>query len=540
MGAKQSKPKNDDDNELKLPNVLDHIATNYITKSTFVDLENLHDPEYCNKLVILTSKIIESHLHLIDIDYVEQRTENGDEINKMGKDKVLYLGKENLEKIDVQNSIKKRRMCVGIARFYVRIAHIFAAVSKTVNPSYSYIDAANIKHEVSMKEKANLPKHINVNMAKYNLCSRRIAALQLRQNTENGMIVKVKNCEMNKKNYTGGDPTANIQPQHIFGNMQEQTNPQPPIQNTISGKNEENINLENSFGSNEKTMNIDSSADIPQNNINIFDNSFGKPLENEVINPFDVQNQQQHQLPNFGNQQLESIVDNVENNIMGKSNEEIYDENATKNLTDEPGIPELEMLYYDVYDFNEKAFNKMSKGAQKDYNDDLKTFYETFTGKKIKKNSDIKKFSDIQLVDFHNQSLCKDDESPWVQSYKNNGKHKLFKKYAKHMAKMISKTQENEKKLLSILEDIFVYWIEPEKNIKKLTINPKLTHKSLDVITKKARDLILNLYVDCEKDFQTGLNIFETIVKKSMFETKIRQNEQLNEEKNKIEEKNNI
>ena len=108
MGAKQSKSKEDDDQRLKLPNILDHIATKYITTSNFKDLENLHDVNYCNKLVILTSKVIKNNLHLLDIDYQEQRMEHGNEVNKMTKDRIIYLNKESIDDIDVQSDLKKK------------------------------------------------------------------------------------------------------------------------------------------------------------------------------------------------------------------------------------------------------------------------------------------------------------------------------------------------------------------------------------------------------------------------------------------------
>ena len=203
-------------------------------------------------------------------------------------------------------------------------------------------------------------------------------------------------------------------------------------------------------------------------------------------------------------------------------------------LIDEPGIAELEMLYYDMYDFNEKKFNKMSDKSKKQYQNDLKIFYETFTGKKLKNNPNIKKFADIPLIDFHNQDLCTDSDSPWTKPYIGSRKQNLFKKYAKHLASMITKTQNNEKKLIGILEDIFVYWIDPEEKEKKLTINPKFCVK----ITMKTHDIILNLYVECEKDFQ-GLQIFEALVKKNMVNTKQQQINHLNKLLEKIEQKKN-
>ena len=51
----------------------------------------------------------------------------------------------------------------------------------------------------------------------------------------------------------------------------------------------------------------------------------------------------------------------------------------------------------------------------------------------------------------------------------------------------------------------------------------------------KTRDIILNLYVGCEKDFQKGLQIFEALVKKNMVNMKQQQIEHLNNLLEKIE-----
>ena len=50
-------------------------------------------------------------------------------------------------------------------------------------------------------------------------------------------------------------------------------------------------------------------------------------------------------------------------------------------LQDEPGIPELKQLYYDVFDYNLAKFTSMSKKSEEEYNKDLATFYQAFTGK---------------------------------------------------------------------------------------------------------------------------------------------------------------
>ena len=213
MGAGNSKPKAEKDNQgidyskdpetenMNIENVIDYIATKYITQSDFTELQNLHKAEYCDKLVILKSKVIKQFLNDIEIEYLDQRTKDGLEINKMDKQKVLYLAKGHINRLDISNSIRKKRMCIGIAKFYVKIAHLFAAIAMTINPRYIYTDLAGREQDVSIFDKSKIPPQLRQS-AKYkptNICSRRIETLKPVQNTENGISIKGKNCDMNKK-----------------------------------------------------------------------------------------------------------------------------------------------------------------------------------------------------------------------------------------------------------------------------------------------------------------------------------------------------
>ena len=59
MGNQNSSIKKDKETaNMKIESVIDNIATKYITQASFNDLMNLNKKDYCNKLVILTSKII--------------------------------------------------------------------------------------------------------------------------------------------------------------------------------------------------------------------------------------------------------------------------------------------------------------------------------------------------------------------------------------------------------------------------------------------------------------------------------------------------
>ena len=56
-------------------------------------------------------------------------------------------------------------------------------------------------------------------------------------------------------------------------------------------------------------------------------------------------------------------------------------------------------------------------------------------------------------------------------------------------------------------------WQKMRDDEERLTIHPDLNEKTLEQITDKVRDTILNLYFNCEKDFKKGLEIFEAIIK---------------------------
>ena len=143
--------------------VIDYIATYYILTMDFKSLSKLSEKGYCDKLVVLTTDIIKRYFNDVEITYLAQRIKNGVDVNELNKDKVVYINKDNLESLDISNdaqkSIKKKRICIGIAKFYVKIAHIFAAIVMTINPIYTYKDATGQTVKTGLLEKDKIPKN---------------------------------------------------------------------------------------------------------------------------------------------------------------------------------------------------------------------------------------------------------------------------------------------------------------------------------------------------------------------------------------------
>jgi hypothetical protein len=186
-------------NPVMLPEAIDAIASKYILTQNFQDMLKIENREYCDKLIILTSKIFGTHLTNLELKYLAQRTEKGAIIDKMAKDNVTYLDKSKADHLDVQNEVQKRRMCVGIAKFYVRIAHIFAAITKTLNPTYEYKNAFGETERASLLNKNSIPSGIEKKLVQTNICSMRLNAIKPEiDEVTKTMTINPKFCEMNK------------------------------------------------------------------------------------------------------------------------------------------------------------------------------------------------------------------------------------------------------------------------------------------------------------------------------------------------------
>jgi len=399
--------------------ILDYIATYYILTMDFNSLRKLYDKEYCDKLVVLTSDIINIYFTDLEVTYLAQRIKNGVEINEVEKDKVVFFNKDDIDKLNIQNSIKKNRICMSISKFYIKIAHIFAAIVTTINPIYVYKDAEGNDVRASLYEKGKIPKNTPRQIYKLNICDNRINALKNKNSLEpdiNGeFLVGPKVCKVN----------------------------------------------------------------------------------------------------------------------IGK-------DGNSKTLTDEPGIPELEELYYDDnYDFKTGKFMGMSDKTKQIFKSDLKIFYNIFTGNSIMP-PEITKFSDIKLRDYHNMAECKNSDPLFERKYKGNLTNQLFKNYAENLKKMIQTANKNQQALLQIINQLFVYIIDPQTNKKQIRISPTLTEEKLQKIVIETRELIIKLYLSCEMDYVNGLKMYEAIIEQKILETSQNQINNLSEISDKLIIEDNI
>ena len=411
MGANYSNTNNLSKDGFR--HTIDYIATYYIVTMDFESLKKLTDVEYCNQLIILTSDIISKYATTRDIQYMIHKQSGDPELKTT---KVTYFSKNMIDR-EIPPMVKKE-MCMSIASFYVRVAHLFSAIILTINPIYKYREQNGTMREVNWANRKDIPEGVEVNVEYSNLCNNRINALEPNAQTQkDGGLVKTLSF---------GGSIITLQPSICHLQFR----------------------------------------------------------------------------PNL--------------------------------LIDEPGIKELEALYYDVYDYNEGKYNSMSSSSREQYVEDVHEFYKSFTGSHNQVvPEEIKSFGDIPIKQY---SKCNNPDytSPISISSSNS----IYQKYADNLNEMKRYASINQDKLMEIISKIFVYNVNKQTKSKQIRINPRLNDALLDSLIQQSRTYISQLYLNCQQSYDRGVHLYQDIVESIISKTLDKRIE--NTENEEYEEMNNI
>ena len=186
MGNTTSQPTSNVSESKSFGHIIDYIASNYILTADFKSLTKLYEEEYCNNLVVLTADIIDKNFNDLEITYLAQRTKGNEIVDIEKTERVTFFDKSNLNNLDVNTNLKKKRLCRGIAKFYVKIAHIFASIVMTINPVYKYKDAQGNVVIRPLSEKDQIPVNAkDRTLSKLGLCYERVDSLKYGEDYEN-------------------------------------------------------------------------------------------------------------------------------------------------------------------------------------------------------------------------------------------------------------------------------------------------------------------------------------------------------------------
>lgn len=226
MGTQTSKLENTSP-DINIIRIMDIIASKYILTQNFQDLQKLENKKYCDEITILTSEIIQDKLNYREIVYLNQRVKHGIIIDEHKKENVAFLKDNDLFSLDTPSARKKKRMCIGISRFYVRVAQLFAAIVNVINPEYSYIDNNRVRKTIPFMKKMYIPRNMRnrVSVSKSGICSNRIKAIMISalKNTDTGPNQSFVNTRKNTKKYNikNNVCSMNVNEKYIYGKKNE-------------------------------------------------------------------------------------------------------------------------------------------------------------------------------------------------------------------------------------------------------------------------------------------------------------------------------
>jgi hypothetical protein len=95
-----------------------------------------------------------------------------------------------------------------------------------------------------------------------------------------------------------------------------------------------------------------------------------------------------------------------------------------------------------------------------------------------------------------------------------------FAAYSSHIKTMIKNADTARAKLLDVIDKLFlIVEMNPTgsetsgtSSKPAITIHPELTYERLDELINQAREMIIQLYVGCERDFYTGMKLLHVII----------------------------
>lgn len=205
-------------------------------------------------------------------------------------------------------------------------------------------------------------------------------------------------------------------------------------------------------------------------------------------------------------------VESSENNLVYVKSKHCYKNQIYKTnfLNDEIGIPELEELYKDVYDENNKKFI-MSEKQKEIYQNDVNAFFKSYTG--AENDGSIKSFKDIPIFDYklntkNTQSNCdntknRNSNKTYVGTSNNNN----IKKYANFISEIMNSANSTQIQLVNLLETVIFKKVN-NKYIVNNTLTTEILNDSIDI----TRQLIVKMFIECEEKYQKAVSLFKTIV----------------------------
>ena len=507
------------ENQDNLFDKVDKIAAKYITELDIDTLKDLIKPETCNKFEIITEKIFKEKVNFRELKLIQRRKDEGNNA-KIENAKVTHIFKDD-SSLTAKQKFDKKRLCESLALFYVRIAHVYSCIAHTINPIYR---EKGTKNEFNLYELYGIGSEKQLDEKKeyvsdkyYGFCDKRIQTLM-------NLLPKPEDSGIEPPS-GGGDVIINND-----GDSKNDPNKEPALDGlsdvSLEEKDGNNSSVQGNDGSDVASTITDVSEPTPEPT----SEPTSEPTEPtpEPTEPTSEPTEPTEPTPEPTNTDPETLAALAAVPIETKQEVTVTESTIEKptlcgetyvNLGQyDKGFAELDELFKGKIDASARknssensdendpkshyeakyTFPDKDTEGYKDYQKSLSKFYTTYTGESsLPEDGSIKTFSDIKIADYDKKILCDGNN---VDLDNNNASN-----LATIIKDMLVKSNEKYSILSGVLKEIF------SMNNNDIQINPNLNSTKLEEQVKKTRETIVELYIDCEKNYKAFLEQYNKL-----------------------------
>lgn len=426
----------------KLRETLNLIATQFILSNDFKSLKSLVNEKYCDNLTIITKDVLSSRFTTKQVKSLAKT------------DTFFYISKNELARIEAGTRDKKNLMCKQIARFYVRIAQLFASIITTVYPNWS---------DTTVGPDGN---PMNGTGTGTDFCQARIAALtkSIRPGPDNDktkVAIQPTVCSL-----YANDSTLYAAPGFA------------PLELLYNDQYDEPTGT---FSNRSGAMQSKYEADLTSL-YQLFTGHSSKPAEIKSFSDINI-----------------SALSKRFNECGPKTSAPVFPRQGADTSFQMGG----QML-----DDRAQAQAHAQAQSQAQEKGQLEKELESVRMKAEAREKSIKAQGENMSGIFTTSS-----SSP----VKVNQTDSAFSNYATHIKTMVATAERYKAALLAVIDKLFLI-VKTEAGQPKITIHPALSNEELDKLVNQTRDIIVQLYLGCERDFYTGLKLLRVIIEEKMQE----------------------
>ena len=477
-----SSTANESERQLLFKNRINRIAANFILGRKFNDLKLLVSEKYCNDLMILTKDVLAENFTTDEIKYLATGSSTANE-------PLMYISKRDFANIENNTRNRKLSMCKGIAKFYVRVAHLFAAIATTVSPNWSGL-ASNPSSQFDataplrgppmpavapqplapIRGGQQLQDNVNATASSGNnssgagntdFCSVRIRALLGATKIQNNTVfVQPTVCSV----YASNENPLLKQPgipdlEYLYND----------VYNYDTGK----------FTGRSIAMQALYSANV-------------KMLYTEFTGETDVP----ANIKTFGDINMSSLAR--------------YTECGNAVQTPKPAPVKRDDRDRDRDRYRDQGWGWNPRHYENDQNGQ-------FEAEKALINQDSTNSEEYYKMKSKNYS------GTFKSQFSVAKNSAAYSNYGAHIKQMMVNADRARENLMQVIDKLFLIVESPASNPESsgnktpiITVHPKLTYEILDGLINQTRELIIKLYVGCERDFYTGMSLLHVIIEEIM------------------------